>query len=925
MDGMAFLIAVVTFIMALIAFHKISGLETRIAQLKMQLGGALDELAKLKASGPVAAPAEREVLGLDERGAPVYADSDPDTLALVAEKQAAASASASAEASSSATASSSAESSVTNGADASAMASAAASVAAPAPARKQDMEQALASRWFVWIGGLAIAIGGLLFVKYAYDNGLISPTLQIILGLLAGFVLVGAGELVRRKTMSATEARTSYVPAALSAAGLAILFASIYAAYALYQLIDPMVAFAGLAAVGLGAFGLSRWQGPLIAGLGLIGSFGTPALIPSQDPSALGFFPYLAIILAASFLTLRGRNWWWLAFAALGLSTLWSLLWIIGPYEPADIWPVGLFALFMALAGTFGLKGLAILRAETGELARPASLTAPLLIAVAGLAAGFLVLTVLTLATKHAGPALVMLAAAAVFTVLLGFAKQGLAPLAPAAALVMLAVLMGWPEAALHAWVMDEVTGQWSWSNSFAPESSRFLEWMLLMGAVFTLAGIAGVMARQRPTAFGLLGGGAGLLYIGGAWARADFLLGQTSWAALAACYAVVMLFATAFAGRRSEEAEAGPGAGLLAAGAAGLIVFALDRVFDGVALTLAISAEALAFAALAMLLRPRLLGPITAGLASLAAIRLFVSRELWTDEKGLMWGEHWVLYGYGIPAILFYAGSRLLRRGAHERSAVALEGISLGLLISLASLEIRVLIGGGVTYEDPRFLEMAAHVLTWLGAAYGLMHRQRLFSGLISLWGARALIAAGTGGILLFSMLALNPVFTEEPVPGSIVFNALLLAYLAPVILIGLIAARLGAIGWEKLKPAAGVLALVLAFTYVTLQTKLIFQGKIMQPESLTIAESYAYSGVWLAFALGLFVAGIRLGRKVVRMAGLTVMALVVLKVFAWDMSNLEGLYRIASFIGLGLCLVGIGWLYQRFVQMAEPAKPAS
>ena len=25
---------------------------------------------------------------------------------------------------------------------------------------------------------------------------------------------------------------------------------------------------------------------------------------------------------------------------------------------------------------------------------------------------------------------------------------------------------------------------------------------------------------------------------------------------------------------------------------------------------------------------------------------------------------------------------------------------------------------------------------------------------------------------------------------------------------------------------------------------------------------------------------------------------------------------YRIGSFIGLGLCLVGIGWLYQRFVQ---------
>ena len=51
-------------------------------------------------------------------------------------------------------------------------------------------------------------------------------------------------------------------------------------------------------------------------------------------------------------------------------------------------------------------------------------------------------------------------------------------------------------------------------------------------------------------------------------------------------------------------------------------------------------------------------------------------------------------------------------------------------------------------------------------------------------------------------------------------------------------------------------------------------------------------------------------------------VLALVVLKVFIGDMSNLEGLLRIASFVGLGFCLVGIGWLYQRFVRGAEPVR---
>ena len=135
-------------------------------------------------------------------------------------------------------------------------------------------------------------------------------------------------------------------------------------------------------------------------------------------------------------------------------------------------------------------------------------------------------------------------------------------------------------------------------------------------------------------------------------------------------------------------------------------------------------------------------------------------------------------------------------------------------------------------------------------------------------------------------------------------------------LLLIGLVSRKLDAIGWGALRPVAGALALLLAFVYLTLETKFVFQGHAMQIEALTLGENYAYSAVWLGFALALFVAGLRLARQYIRYAGLGVMVLVVLKVFLWDMSSLEGLYRIASFVGLGLCLVGIGWLYQRFVQ---------
>ena len=41
----------------------------------------------------------------------------------------------------------------------------------------------------------------------------------------------------------------------------------------------------------------------------------------------------------------------------------------------------------------------------------------------------------------------------------------------------------------------------------------------------------------------------------------------------------------------------------------------------------------------------------------------------------------------------------------------------------------------------------------------------------------------------------------------------------------------------------------------------------------------------------------------------------LAVLKVFIIDLSNLEGVMRALSFIGLGLVLIGIGLVYQRFL----------
>jgi len=118
----------------------------------------------------------------------------------------------------------------------------------------------------------------------------------------------------------------------------------------------------------------------------------------------------------------------------------------------------------------------------------------------------------------------------------------------------------------------------------------------------------------------------------------------------------------------------------------------------------------------------------------------------------------------------------------------------------------------------------------------------------------------------------------------------------------------------------AAAALGLVLVFGYLTLEVRHAFRGAILVGGRTTDAEWYSYSIVWLVYAGVLLALGFYRSDARLRHAALAIVLLTVFKVFVWDMAALAGLYRAASFLGLGLCLVGIGYLYQRFV-LPSPA----
>jgi uncharacterized membrane protein len=136
----------------------------------------------------------------------------------------------------------------------------------------------------VWIGGVALALGGFFLVRYSIEAGLLGPGVRTLLGGVFALLLLAAGERTRRKeSISAIEALPiANIPAILTAAGTSVAFATVYAAYALYGFLSPATAFILLGLVAPGTLAAALLHGPALAGLGIAGGFVNPVLVSSD-------------------------------------------------------------------------------------------------------------------------------------------------------------------------------------------------------------------------------------------------------------------------------------------------------------------------------------------------------------------------------------------------------------------------------------------------------------------------------------------------------------------------------------------------------------------------------------------------------------------------------------------------------------------
>jgi Predicted membrane protein (DUF2339) len=79
------------------------------------------------------------------------------------------------------------------------------------------------------------------------------------------------------------------------------------------------------------------------------------------------------------------------------------------------------------------------------------------------------------------------------------------------------------------------------------------------------------------------------------------------------------------------------------------------------------------------------------------------------------------------------------------------------------------------------------------------------------------------------------------------------------------------------------------------------------------TQTSQLALSGFWAALGFAAIVAGLARHRRALRIGGLGLLTLAVGKVFLVDLANLESIWRVGSFLAVGLLLLAGAFAYQR------------
>lgn len=773
-------------------------------------------------------------------------------------------------------------------------------------------ERQFGMRLPVWGGGIALALAGFFLVKYSIEIGLLTPFVRVILGIIFGISLLYVGDKIRNKENFANGTR---IAQALSGAGIADLYVSIFAATRLYEFLPPFIGFTFMAGITALAVIISLRHGMPIAVLGLIGGFLTPAMVESQNPQAPLLFGYLYFILAGFMFVIRKQSWWILSIPTVIVSFSYVLIWLFGShFVPSDSLYLGLFLL--ASSATIVLNSQKHYAHENTSFSDWKKI--PKILDYLSLSSATILMGVIAVQSGLSIMEWGLFGLLALGVVALAFFNQKLYGLMPLISMAVNAVMfMIWDDYnpsifALTISIFSVIyiaSGYFSQSHSENPFIWSIVVALTSIGYYL----ISYCHLHQNPIAD----------YIPLFWGFFAFIL---SGLGIFALKKIIQDFSdTHFQKQHLLAVYSVISTAFLSIG----LTIELRYEFLSIALALQISfmawinlkinIKALRYIIAILgiifcfLLIPQILLVIQLTIYSLLESQLYLQESIPFIKSPLL--------QLGLPAISFAYTSYFLRLQNDNRLVRLFEVGSVMLVGTMGYYLTRHIFHTNldILFVKAGFFErgvitniLFVYGLTclWIGKYYT---RQTIsVSGLV-------LVGVAIFRTIYFDYLLYNPLVEYQKVGHLPLINALIITYGLPILWILRTIKELDYLNKQNLQKYGYGLMMLFAFTWLSLNVRQLFHGEYLNSSVVYNSEIYIYSAVWLVFGLGLLYYGTLKNNKMIRSASLGIMILTVGKVFLYDASELEGLLRIISFFGLGISLIGISWFYSKYVFQNE------
>ncbi|MFL6374045.1 MAG: DUF2339 domain-containing protein [Pyrinomonadaceae bacterium] len=205
---------------------------------------------------------------------------------------------------------------------------------------RADLEKFIGENLISKIGIIVLVLGFGIFAKYAVDNDLISPVARIALGYAAGVALIVFALRLKSKYYNFS--------AVLMSGGLATMYFITYFAYTAYGLLPQPVAFGLMAMFTVFTVAAALlYSRQVIAHIGLVGAYAVPFLLSRDAGNYAGLFTYMAVINVGILAIALKKSWRAIFYTASGFTWLIFGSWFALKYTPAH------FELALTFLGLF--------------------------------------------------------------------------------------------------------------------------------------------------------------------------------------------------------------------------------------------------------------------------------------------------------------------------------------------------------------------------------------------------------------------------------------------------------------------------------------------------------------------------------------------------------------------------------------------